>query len=184
VQRSPQQIRNKVADMIVRLSKALMCLSLALLGLLVAYDNVIDYGTNDAFVHHVLGMDTVFPDSVLRSRAITDPTLLRLGYAGIIAGEALTGLLLLVGGLSMLRNARNPVRFDRSKAWIFAGGTIGFLVWFLGFMVVGGEWFQMWQSQTWNGQQPAFRFYMTILVVLIYVQQPERDLLRSEQHDA
>ena len=39
--------------------------------------------------------------------------------------------------------------------------------------LVGGEWFAMWQSQMWNGQQAAFRFYETLLGVLIYVGQPE-----------
>ncbi len=29
----------------------------------------------------------------------------------------------------------------------------------------------MWQSKTWNGQQAAFRFYMTLLAVLIFVNQ-------------
>lgn len=53
---------------------------------------------------------------------------------------------------------------------------MGFLVWFLGFMVVGGEWFAMWQSSTWNGQDAAFKFYMTMLAVLIFVNQPDRDL--------
>jgi len=167
--------------MILRLSKAFMCLALAAFGLIVAYDNVIDHGTNDAFVRHVLAMDTIFPNSVLRTRAITDPTLVQLGYAAIIAGEALTGLLFLIGGLSMLRHISRPAPFDSAKVWIVAGATVGFLVWFAGFMVVGSEWFQMWQSQTWNGQQPAFRFYITILAVLIYVQQPERDLPQSAE---
>ena len=31
---------------------------------------------------------------------------------------------------------------------------------------IGGEWFNMWQSQTWNGQQAAFCFYATLLGVL------------------
>lgn len=43
-------------------------------------------------------------------------------------------------------------------------------------MAIGGEWFQMWQSKAWNGQQPAFRFYLTILTVLIFVNQPDGDL--------
>ena len=59
---------------------------------------------------------------------------------------------------------------------MIAGATAGFLVWFFGFMVVGGEWFLMWQSDTWNGQEAAFRFYMAILGVLIFVNQPDRDL--------
>ena len=42
-------------------------------------------------------------------------------------------------------------------------------------MAVGGEWFLMWQSETWNGQQAAFRFYMSILAVLIFVMQPDPD---------
>ena len=50
------------------------------------------------------------------------------------------------------------------------------LVWFFGFMVVAGEWFAMWQSQTWNGQDAAFRFYVTALAVLIFVSLPDGDL--------
>jgi hypothetical protein len=34
----------------------------------------------------------------------------------------------------------------------------------------------MWQSQTWNGQEPAFRFYMAVLGVLIFVALPDNDL--------
>jgi predicted small integral membrane protein len=41
--------------------------------------------------------------------------------------------------------------------------------WFVGFMVIGGEWFLMWQSSTWNGQEAAFRFYLTVLAVSAYV---------------
>ncbi len=44
---------------------------------------------------------------------------------------------------------------------------------FLGFTVVGGEYFAMWQSKDWNGQQSAFRIYMTMLAVLVYVSLPE-----------
>jgi predicted small integral membrane protein len=28
----------------------------------------------------------------------------------------------------------------------------------------------------WNGQESAFRFYMTALAVLLYVSQPDKDL--------
>ena len=36
-------------------------------------------------------------------------------------------------------------------------------------MSVGGEWFGMWMSSQWNGVPDAFRFFMTILGVLIYL---------------
>ena len=57
-----------------------------------------------------------------------------------------------------------------------AGALAAFLVWFFGFMVIAGEWFAMWQSQTWNGQDAAFRFYVTVLAVLIFVSLPDGDL--------
>jgi predicted small integral membrane protein len=58
-----------------------------------------------------------------------------------------------------------------------AGAALGFLVWFFGFMVVAGEYFAMWQSKVWNGQEAAFRFYMTLLAVLIFVNQKDEDLI-------
>ena len=45
------------------------------------------------------------------------------------------------------------------------GLTLGFLLWQVGFMSIGGEWFGMWQSQQWNGVPSAFRFVMTIVAV-------------------
>ena len=55
-----------------------------------------------------------------------------------------------------------------------AGLTVGFGLWFFGFLVVAGEYFAMWQSQTWNGET-AFRITMVILGVLIFVILPDRD---------
>jgi len=50
-------------------------------------------------------------------------------------------------------------------------------------MVVGGEWFQMWQSQAWNGQEGAFRFYLTILAVLVFVNQRDGELAIRETRE-
>jgi len=140
---------------------------------LVAADNVVDFEKNYAFVQHVLSMDTV-ADKRLIGRAITDPAIWRLSYAAIIIGEGLTGLCFLAAAIALLIQLRaSPARFERAKTWAVVGGAVGFLVWFLGFLVIGGEWFQMWQSPTWNGQQPAFRLVIIILAVLIFVMQPE-----------
>ena len=151
----------------------MVCSAVGLFGLLVAVDNVIDYCTNFQFVQHVLSMDTI-PDKTLVRRAITDPAVWRLSYAAIILGEALTGLFFLAAAVALVRQLRAPPpRFEGAKTWAVVGGAVGFLVWFVGFLLIGGEWFQMWQSSTWNGQQPAFRFVVIILAVLIFVMQPE-----------
>lgn len=163
--------------LIVRLSKIAMTAALAAFAFIVTYDNLIDYGSNYEFVKHVLSMDTTFPGNKLMGRAITEPNLWTLGYAGIIAAEGVTFLLLAMGAVAMFLAMRAPATgFQRTKAWMVAGVTVGFLVWFFGFMVVGGEYFAMWQSKTWNGQEAAFRFYMTMLAVLIFVLQPDGEL--------
>ena len=145
--------------------------------LLVAADNLIDYDTNYAFVSHVLSMDTTFPGNALLYRRITSPILWQAGYALIIAGEGLTGAAFAIATISLARQLRSDrTRFNRAKRFVFVGATLGFLVWFFGFMVVGGEWFSMWESPKWNGQEAAFRFYITILAILIFVNQPDADL--------
>ena len=74
-----------------------MAASLALFADLVAIDNLLDYGSNFAFVQHVLSMDTTFPDNALRWRAITEPMLWHVAYWLIIVGEALTGAAYTIG---------------------------------------------------------------------------------------
>jgi predicted small integral membrane protein len=163
-----------------RIAKATMVASLALFALLVTFDNLTDYDTNYAFVRHVLSMDTTFPGNALLYRRVTSPALWQAGYALIIAGEGLTGIALTVATISLARHLRSDgVSFNRAKRFTIIGAAIGFLVWFFGFMVVGGEWYSMWQSPLWNGQEAAFRFYMTILAVLIFVNQPDGDLAVS-----
>ncbi len=77
----------------------------------------------------------------------------------------------------LLRQLRSGAdRFNRAKRFVSVGATCGFLVWFFGFMLIGGEWFQMWQSPSLNGQEAAFRFYLTILAVLIFVSKKDEDL--------
>ena len=159
---------------IARAAKIAMVASLGAFGLLVAFNNLTDYGSNFAFVHHVLAMDTTFPGNHLRWRAVALPAIWHLAYGGIILAEGVTGALFVLAAFEMLRARRSDAGvFARAKRWVPAATGLGFLVWFGGFSVVGGEWFAMWQSPVWNGQQPAFRFYISMLVVCLYVQQAE-----------
>jgi predicted small integral membrane protein len=155
-----------------RIVKVIMVGCLALFALLVTFDNLIDYDTNYTFVRHVLTMDTTFPVNALLYRRIISPALWAVGYALIIAGEGLTGAVLAFAAVVLGRRLRSDAAvFNRAKRFVHLGAGLGFLVWFFGFVVVGGEWFQMWQSAMWNGQEAAFRFYMTILAVLIFLNQ-------------
>jgi predicted small integral membrane protein len=151
---------------LIRLAKVAMIGSLAAYAFIVAYDNVVDYGSNYEFVRHVLSMDTTFPGNALSHRAITSESVWRVAYALIIAMEGLTALLLALGAAMLLGQLSAPAKvFNRSKVWAVVGLTVGFALWFLGFMVVAGEYFAMWQSKEWNGQEAAFRITTVILDV-------------------
>lgn len=168
--------------MIIRLSKASMVMAIAFFATLVSFGNITDYGSNFAFVRHVLLMDTIFPDATIHYRAIETPWMHHAGYISIITLETLTAVLCWIGGIRMLA-ARNAwsADFNHAKGMAIAGLTLGFLTWQVGFMSVGGEWFGMWMSDTWNGIASAFRFFITIIAVLIYVVMPDGDL-SSQRH--
>jgi predicted small integral membrane protein len=167
-----------VGSMVVtRLAKVALIAALAAYAFVVAYDNIVDYGSNYEFVGHVLSMDTTFAGNALKHRAITNETVWKAAYALIIAVQWLTGLLLVLGAITLSRKLTAPALiFDRAKAWAVAGLTVGFGLWFFGFLVVAGEYFAMWQSQVWNGQESAFRIATMMLGALIFVSLPDGEL--------
>jgi predicted small integral membrane protein len=119
-------------------------------------------------------MDTIFPFSTIGYRAITSVALHHIAYAVVIAAEAVTALLCWIGAGVLARHLRANARiFNRAKTVAVAGLTLGFLLWQVGFMTIGGEWFGMWQSKDWNGVPSAFRFVMVIMAVLIFVALPD-----------
>ena len=151
-----------------------MVCSLGAFALMVGCDNLVDYGSNFVFVRHVLSMDDTFAGNMLLWRSIRTAWCWHAAYLLIIGAELLTGLLFAAGGVAMARHLRAPAdAFATSKRLVHWGTLCGFLLWFLGFMVIGGEWFLMWQSPHWNGQEAAFRFLITMVAVCIYVQMPD-----------
>lgn len=163
--------------MAIRLSKIALVAAVGLLALLIVINNVTDYNTNFQYVYHVLSMDTIFPGSPLTWRAIRTPSLQHAAYLMIIATEAaIAGLCLVGAGQLVQAITATGRRFNRAKASAIYGLTLGVLLWFVGFMVVGGEWYAMWQSADWNGQQPAFRFLGCVGLVLIYLSLADTDL--------
>jgi predicted small integral membrane protein len=160
-----------------RAAKVAMVAAIALLATLVAFGNITDYGTNFAFVQHVLSMDTIFPGSRIDYRAITSPALHHAAYAVIIATEAVIATLCWLGVIAMARSLRAEARaFHCAKLFAVLGLVLGFLLWQVGFMTIGGEWFGMWQSQQWNGVPSAFRFVIVIMTILIFVAMRDEEI--------
>ncbi|MGV8711342.1 MAG: DUF2165 family protein, partial [Nitrosomonas sp.] len=79
------------------------------------------------------------------------------------------------GSFHLYQNIQQPIAFNQSKKFAILGLTLGLLLWFTGFMTIGGEWFLMWQSDVANGQQAAFRLVMIMSAALIYLTQHDDD---------
>ncbi len=158
----------------VRLSKTALAGLMAAFALLVGINNLMDYESNFLFVQHVLRMDTTFEGNRLMWRAIEAPWLHHLFYGVIIITELSVGLCCAFGAQQMFRTRRADVdAFAGAKVWVTIGLTLGIALWFGGFMTIGAEWFLMWQSSDWNGQQAAFRFIACLFMTLIFLHQPE-----------
>ncbi|HBV20107.1 MAG TPA: hypothetical protein DEF07_00085, partial [Nitrosomonas sp.] len=80
-----------------------------------------------------------------------------------------------LGGFYLYRYRHDLAQFSQAKKLSILGLTLGILLWFVGFMTIGGEWFLMWQSQVANGQQAAFRVVVILSVILIYLIQPDEE---------
>jgi predicted small integral membrane protein len=162
--------------MTLRAIKILLVLGVAIFYSLVVFNNITDYSSNYEFVRHVMMMDTTFPGNNGMWRAIHAPLLHTIFYLSIIAWEAITMLLCWWGGFRMAQALRGTAAaFHRSKQVSIAALTLALLMWLVAFLAVGGEWFLMWQSKTWNGQDAAFRMFTVVGIVLLFVVQPDTD---------
>ena len=160
--------------MALRVSKAALVFAIALFYTILVLNNITDYGSNHQFVRHVLMMDSTFPGNHGMWRAINSPLVHTVFYVGIIAWESVTMLLCWRAGVRMLKSYRaDREEFAAALNVAVIALTTSLLMWLVAFLDVGGEWFLMWQSQRWNGQEAAFRMFTIVGVVFLVVVQRE-----------
>lgn len=171
--------------MTLRLCKIALVAAAALFLFIVVLNNaVFDYPSNYAFVQHVLGMDSLFSGESQAWRALRDPTpddgswwFYHAFYWTIIAWEAVAGVLCGLGAWKLwTRRAASAAAFRQAKSLAVLGLVVSMLQWFVAFITVGGEWFLMWQSSTWNGQTAAFRMFACLGIMLLFLTQPDEEL--------
>ncbi len=163
--------------MTVRLAKIVLLACYGLLMALIAFGNITDYGSNRPFVQHVLAMDTTFGSPGVMWRAIDDPTVQTIAYLAIIAAETTAAVIIWWGVWRLWRARRaDAAGFRAAKAAAVAGVTLSMAIWLGGFLAIGGEWFAMWQSATWNGADSAGRFLLAGGIVLLFLNQPDPEL--------
>lgn len=156
--------------------KLLLLAALAIFYTLVVFNNVTDFDSNYQFVRHVLMMDTTFPGNKGMWRALNESWIHLGGYLSIIVWEMAVMVLNWWGVVELYRRLRSSAEvFNAAKGISIVAVVLGLLLWMGAFITVGGEWFLMWQSRAWNGQEAAFRMFVIAAIVLFLTLQPERD---------
>src|SRR5579863_6457937 len=162
--------------MMTRLAKMLLLAAILLDDALVVFNNLTDFNSNYEFIRHVLAMDSIFPGNHAMWRALPSPAMHLVFYWMIIAWEFATGVLALWGLANLGRAFRAPaVEFNAAKRVAIAALTLSLLMWLVAFLDVGGEWFLMWQSRTWNGQEEALRMFMIVGFVMLVLLLPDTE---------
>lgn len=161
----------------IRYSKIILLSAVSFYTTLVALGNVADYYTNFEFVKHVMSMDSIFPDSTITYRAITNPLAHHVAYCFIIIFEMMIAIFGWYGAYVMFcARSESSRKFNYSKKWAIISLTLGFILWQVGFMSVGGEWFGMWMSKNWNGIAASSRVLMMFIAVQVYLAMPDSEV--------
>jgi predicted small integral membrane protein len=162
--------------MILRAAKIALVWGVAVYYTLVVFNNVTDYRSNYEFVRHVLMMDSTFPGNHGMWRALNSAALHTLFYLSIIGWELLTMVFCWLGVVALFSSVRMKVEaFHSAKVFAIIGLTLSLLQWLVMFLGIGGEWFLMWQSKNWNGQDAAFRMFTVVGIVLLFVVMPDTE---------
>jgi predicted small integral membrane protein len=162
--------------MITRSAKLLLLAGIALFYTLVVFNNLTDFDSNYQFVRHVLMMDSTFRGNHGLWRALQSPAIHLMFYVSIIAWETATAILLWWAVMRLIRGLRGTaITFNAAKRLAIMALTLSLLMWLVAFLSVGAEWFLMWQSRDWNGQEAAFRMFAVVGIVLLLVLQPDAE---------
>lgn len=162
--------------MAIRYVKIALVAFVSLMCLMYAAQNIVNLQAAHFFVTSATGMTghEAYPSSF--GPALTSPALAWLVLAVIIALEITAGLLAAKGAWD-LWGARGGTAeaFNAAKGVAMLGGGVALVVWFGFFAVIGGAYFQMWQTQLGGGAlSGAFQYAAQIGVVLLFVNSADR----------
>ena len=134
--------------MALRYLKILLTIFISLLGFFYATQNMVNLDAVYMFVSTIFSMGghSAYPNSF--GPAISSDFLVYLAMAVIIGAEYLVGLLAAKGAWDLWQvRAAKADAFNKAKQYALLGGGMALVVWFGFFAVLGGAYFQMWQTE-------------------------------------
>lgn len=157
--------------MAIRMLKIVLTIFVSLFGFFYATQNMVNLDAAYGVISTVAGMEghNYYPNAF--GPAIASPLLIYLFMAVIIAGEYAIGVLAAKGALDMWKaRAAKANAFNAAKKFAILGAGMALVVWYGFFTVIGGAYFQMWQTELGNmSLEGAFQFVGSTGLVLLFI---------------
>ena len=145
-------------------------LFISFFGLLVMYSNFTDYASNYESISSILNMESTGDDGRYNYRAITSHMLHHRIYWLIITLEVIYTIFFMIGTCYLYKSMNSSAEeFHESKKPAIIGLLIALLLYYVGFQVIGVEWFNMDQSHVWSYKDWTRHIVDFILPLLIYI---------------
>ncbi|PLW82232.1 hypothetical protein CWI75_10660 [Kineobactrum sediminis] len=161
--------------MALRYIKIILVMFLALLCLLYGAQNLANFAEAQWFMATVLSMQdhVAYPHTFAFS--IENPVLVSSLLILVIALELAAGVLLAKAAVDLfLARKESATAFNHAKYFTYIGAGIGLIVWFGMFTVLGGAFFQMWQTELGGGALAgSFQYVGSIALVTLFISLPD-----------
>jgi len=142
--------------MAIRYLKIVLLICVSLLGLLFAIQNLANLEQAYASLAYVMSNQdhVAYPNSAFP--AITSPLLIWAALGAVLTGEFGAGFLAAKGSWDLFAHRKASAEaFNAAKTFGVLGCGVAVITWFGLFMVIGGAYFQMWQTAigtgSWSG---------------------------------
>ena len=154
----------------IRLIKCVAACIVGLIGLLAFLDNAFNLQSGFAAIEFVVS-GAEQPYYKIIGPTISSPAIIWIAFFSIMITELAVGVLGFWGLANMLKTrSADSHEFQQSKHKVLLGASIGMLLWYGAFVVIGELYFQFWQTEAGLGSaEGAFRYGTICAVLFLFI---------------
>ena len=153
-----------------RILKIAAALFIGAIGLLFFLDNLFNIESAYSVVSFVIS-GAEQPYYKILGPIVSSTWLTYLALFTIMAAELAVGVMGFLGAFRMIKERKGSAqRFLAAKSAAISAGTLGMLIWYGFFVVIGEGYFHMWQTEIGLGSvEGAFRYGTVCAVLMFYI---------------
>jgi len=155
----------------LKTTKAIMILTVALWGFVSAFQNIINWDGTIGAIGAATSMATIEGGSD-SWQATSNPIVIWIGALFILVSKLVTGVLCTIGGVQMWRAQELDLEaYSAAKEIALTGCGVAIIMLFGGFIIIAEGWFELWRSESMIAPVlgSAFRYGGMIALIALFV---------------